>query len=285
MSKGPIMGSFRVPWGESVRNRWLVNLLLLILVITLGGLMRWELEREHQVSALTGLTPEGITEISIERSGRPAIRLRQGVDGWRMESPFLAPADTERIVQLTGIAATPVYRSLPLGSATEQLGLSADSLRLRLNDLVLRFGDLDPIAGHRYVAIGEQVHLIADGFYHHLIAKAEDYVDRKLLPPGFRAATGTLDGRTLTAGQLTGLEKLAAKAVEPLGSELSGRLLSLTSENAGQSLRFVVSEDGLSWSRVDLRLRYLLAEPPAWAVAQIAADPDTGNSQAGDLDR
>ena len=47
---------------------------------------------------------------------------------------------------------------------------------------VLSFGDLDPIGQHRYVAIGEQVHLIGDGFQHHLIAGAENYVARALLP-------------------------------------------------------------------------------------------------------
>jgi hypothetical protein len=268
-----------------MRNRWLVNLLLLILVITLGALMRHDLEQERQAATLTGLLPESVTEISIERSGHPAIRLAQGVDGWRMDAPYRVPAAAGRITQLAGIAATQVYRSLPQGADREELGLNADSLRLTLNGLVLRFGDLDPIAQHRYVAVGDQVHLIGDGFYHHLIASAEDYVDRKLLPAGFRAASGTLDGKSLTSEQLAELDELSAETVEPLGSELVGRLLSLTSELGERSPRFLVSADGRIWSRLDLRLRYLLATPPPWAVAETVAEPAAKDPETGDRDR
>jgi len=260
-----------------MRNRWLVNLLLLILVIVLGALMRHALEQERQVATLTGLSPESIREIAINRSGRATIRLVQDMDGWRMESPYPVAAAAGRIGQLTGIAATEVFRSLPEGTELAQLGLGEDSLRLTLNGLVLRFGDLDPIAQHRYVAIGDQVHLIGDGFYHHLIASPEDYVDHRLLPAGFRPSAGTLDGVPLNREQLSELEGLAAESLEPLGSELVGRLLSLTSEDTKQSLRFLVSADGRGWSRLDLRLRYLLETPPAWAIRSAATGADTGD--------
>jgi hypothetical protein len=189
-----------------------------------------------------------------------------------MEAPYRVPADAERIAQLARIAATPVYRSLPRGAGREQLGLDPERVRLTLNGLVLRFGDLDPIAQHRYVAIADQVHLIGDALYYHLLASPEDYVDRRLLPTGFRAASGSLDGKPLTSEQLAGLEGLSAEAVEPLGSELVGRLLSLT------------SPDGLVWSRLDLRLRYRLTTPPSWAVAEAAVGPEGEVPEKGKLD-
>jgi hypothetical protein len=267
-----------------MRNRWLVNLLLLILVIVLGTWMRRDLEEGRRVAILTGLLPESITEIAIERSGDPAIRLVQGESGWRMEAPYRVPADAEHIAKLARIASMPVYRSLPRGTDQEQLGLDPERVRLTLNGLVLRFGDLDPIAQHRYVAIADQVHLIGDALYYHLLASPEDYVDRRLLPEGFEAGAGTLDDKPLTSEQLAGLEGLSAEAVEPLGSELVGRLLSLTSADGVQSLRFLVSPDGLVWSRLDLRLRYRLATPPAWAVAEAAVGPEGDVSEKGNLD-
>jgi len=267
-----------------MRNRWLVNLLLLVLVIGLGIWMRHDLEQGRRVATLTGLLPESITEVAIERSGDPAIRLVQGVSGWRMEAPYRVPADAERIAQLARIAATPVYRSLPRGAGREQLGLDPERVSLTLNGLVLRFGDLDPIAQHRYVAIGDQVNLIGDALYYHLLASPEDYVDRRLLPADFRAAAGSLDGKSLTSEQLASLDELSAESVEPLGSELVGRLLSFTSADGKQSLRFLVSPDGLVWSRLDLRLRYRLATPPAWAVAEAAVGPEGDVPEKGNLD-
>ncbi len=263
-----------------MRDRWLANLLLLVLILTLGALMRRELGQENKVETLTGLRPENITEIRIERSDEPAIRLVQQPGGWRMEAPYRVVADAGRIGQLVGIAATPVHRSLPVGTDMGQLGLAADGLTLTMNGLVLRFGDVDPLAHQRYVAIGEQVHLIGDGFYHHLMAPAVDYVDRALLPPDFRPATGTLDGEPLTPEDLALLPDLAAESLEPLGSMLTGRILELTAEDAGPSLRFLVTGDGLAWSRLDLRLRYLVAEPPVWAIAGVP-DPDAAEAPAG----
>lgn len=250
-----------------MRTRWLVNLLLLILVIGLVALMRWELKQERHAATLTGLLPERITEISLERPDLPAIRLVRETDGWSMKTPYEIRADAARIGELVGIATTPVYRSLPKSAGAQRLGLDADSPRLTLNGLVLSFGDTDPIEQHRYVAIGEQVHLIGDGFRHHLVADAHSYVDRTLLPAGFRADAGTLDGVPLSQEQLAELAGLSARTLEPLGSELAGRLLSITSEDGSSSVRFLVSEDALGWARLDLRLRYLLMKPPAWAVS------------------
>lgn len=257
-----------------MRDRWLVNLLLLTLVIALVALVRWELAQERRVATLTGLLPGRVREISLERPDRPAIRLVRETDDWTMKTPYEVPADAARIGKLVGIAATPVHRSLPKSAGAERLGLTADSPRLTLNGVVLSFGGTDPITHRRYVAIGEQVHLIGDGFQHHLIASAHDYVDRRLLPAGFRADAGALDGVPISQRQLTELDGLVAKAVEPLGSELAGRLLSVTSDNGSKSLRFLVSEDGLRWIRFDLRLQYLLAAPPAWAVVDAAPAPD-----------
>jgi hypothetical protein len=249
-----------------LRDRWLVNLLLLILVVSLGAVMRWELDQERHVATLTGLLPERIAEISLERPDLPAIRLVRDADGWTMKTPYKVPADATRVGELLGIATTPVHRSLPKSADVERLGLDADSPRLTLNGLAVSFGDVDPIAHHRYVAIGEQIHLIGDGFQHHLTAGAEAYISRTLLPAGFRADAGNLSGVPLSQEQLAELSRLSAQTVEPLGSELTGRLLSVASEDGSSSVRFLVSEDGLRWARLDLRLRYLLAEPPAWAV-------------------
>lgn len=252
-----------------MRNRWLINLLLLLLVMVLAAAMRRDLEQDHRVVTLTGMRPTDITEILLERPRALAIHLVQETDGWRMREPYRVAAAEARIDELVRIASTQVHRSLPAGADVRRLGLGKDSPRLTLNGLELRFGDVDPIAQHRYVAVGEQVHLIGDGFQHHLIARPEDYIDHALLPTGFQPGSGTLDSVPLTARELAQIARIKAQDIEPLGQELVGRLLSLDSEDGKQSLRFLVSADGRGWARLDLRLRYLVVEPPVWAIAQI----------------
>jgi hypothetical protein len=250
-----------------LRRRWTLNLVLLLLVALLSLLAHRELEQERRAPTLTTLAPEGIDEVRLERPGEDPVSLIRGPQGWRMESPYAATGNAERVGQLVRIAATEVYRTMPEGDAAARLGLAPARVRLRLDGLLLRFGDTEPLADLRYVATGGQVHLIGDGFQHHLIAPAEAYVSPRLLPQGFLPAAGTLDGEPLDAQALTELAELEAERVVPMGEEISGRLLSLSGSDGEQGLRLLISADGLTWTRLDLRLAYLLSSPPFWAVS------------------
>jgi hypothetical protein len=248
-----------------MRARWTLNLLLLLLVALLSTLANRDLERERLAAMLTELDPAAIAEIVLEHDGTPKIRLVRDGGTWRMESPYQVPAQDGRIAQLARIAATPVYRTLPETEAAEGLGLTPARVRLGLDGLMLRLGDTDPIDKRRYVAVGGQIHLIDDGFWHHLSAPAEAYVSHRLLPDGFVPGVGELDGKPLPTTALTGLAALSAGEVIALEGEISGRLLSLSTGEGGATLRFLLSDDGRRWTRLDLRLTYVLAEPPAWA--------------------
>lgn len=260
-----------------MRARWIVNLLLLLLVVALGAATRQELQRDLQVSTLTGLDPERLTEIALERPSQPPVRLIREAEGWRMAGPYQVPANAERIRQLAGIATTAVHRSLPQTRDMDRLGLDPERVRLTLDGLILRFGDIDPIARRRYVAVGKQIHLIDDGFQHHLVATAEDYVDHRLLPREFQPVAGTLDSEPLSPQDLALIDDLAVERVEPLGEDLSGRLLALEATGGGRAIRFLVSEDGQRWDRLDLRLRFLLTAPPVWDIER--EWPEAGPSE------
>jgi hypothetical protein len=257
-----------------MRARWTVNLLLLILVAGLSTAVHLDLRRESKAGTLTGLVPEAIAEVALERPGLPAVRLVRSSGGWRMRTPYETAADAERIEQLVRIASTAVQRTLPGDEGLGRLGLDPPGARLLLDGLELRFGDLDPIGERRYVAVGDQVHLIDDGFQHHLIAPPEDYVDRRILPGDFRPGAGALEGGTLSAEALGDLNGLTAERVEYMGEEIAGRLLALESGKAGRALRFLLSPDGRAWTRLDLRLTYLLAQPPLWAVGDQGPETD-----------
>lgn len=251
-----------------MRGRWTINLLLLALVALLSTAVQRELEQSARITTLTELAPERIEAVGLERPGQPPIELLHNGAVWRMESPYRVAADGERIAQLLRIAATEVYRSLPEDGAGPRLGLEPGRALLSLDGLTLRFGDTEPIAQHRYVAVGGQVHLIPDGFQHHLIAPAEDYVSPRLLPDDLKPAAGSLDGEALDQLAMEDLGGLKAERVVALDEEINGRLLSLTDDQSGSGLRFLVSADGRRWTRLDLRLVYLLADPPFWALSE-----------------
>jgi hypothetical protein len=251
--------------------RWAVNLVLLMLVAALAAAMRHELASERRAGTLTGLDPNRITQVEIQRAGQPVIHLIRTAEGWRLESPYAVAANDAKVDQLVQIASTPVFRSLPESGRPERLGLAPARIRLTLDGLALRFGDTDPIGHRRYVAIGDRIHLIDDGFQFHLLAPATDYVSRRLLPPDFRPVAGTLDDQPLTAQTLAKLGSLIATRVIPAGEEFSGRILSLRERETGQTIRFLISADRRRWTRVDLHLTFLLAAAPALRTAAPSA--------------
>ncbi|MCU7844113.1 MAG: DUF4340 domain-containing protein [Candidatus Thiodiazotropha sp. (ex Monitilora ramsayi)] len=146
-----------------------INLLLLS-VVCLLGLQVWQIQQADKRTALTQLDPDGIIRIEIDDlSGRQILLEREG-SVWRIGDKR---ADANRIAQLLGLCKTPSLENFDLPADLRPFGLEAPVFELKLNSETLAFGNTDPINGWRYVRFAGQVHLIADGFYHHLSAPPE----------------------------------------------------------------------------------------------------------------
>ena len=229
----------------------------------------------REASRLTGMEPDRIEGLELIRPGRDTIRLERITGGgWRMTSPYRIAADSERVARLLGVTGAGVVRSFPAqGVDLKVLGLEPDPVRISLGGQTLRFGSTDPIDRLRYVASGDLVHLTEDRFYHFLIGPAADYVDLGLIPSGEPPASADLNGEPLAPATLADLAALRAERVEPMGGDLDGRILRVRPSGDAPALRFLVSEDGLRWSRPDLRLTYLVPSPPPALVETPATPP------------
>lgn len=259
-------------------RRWLLNLTLALLLALLWGLATWELAHEQRASRLTYLYAEQVQRITLHRGDEPRLLLVRGEQGWKMQEPWRAPADAAQIARLLAITAAPSQRTLPAAAADlAALGLLAPRWRLLLDGLELRLGDQAPPGGQRYVQVGDLIHLIEDRFQPQLVAPATAYLGRTLLPPGFSPGIGRLDGQPLSADALAALAASEALRVEPLTGTLGGHLLEVQSADGDPALRFMISPDGTHWSRADLRLTYILAQPPLpWE----RPSPDQGDPAA-----
>ncbi|MCF7993049.1 MAG: DUF4340 domain-containing protein [Thiohalocapsa sp.] len=253
-------------------RRWLINAGLLVVVAVLAAAATLEGEQADAQTRLTPLPAAEIERIRLQRAGEPAIVLERAALGWRMREPYPAAADDAQLRKLLPVAEARTQRTLPAAVVDAgALGLQQPAIRLWLDDLELRFGGTEPVAGLRYVQVGDLVHVIEDSHLPQLLAPVEDYLSRRLLPPGFSPGIGSIDGRPLTADMLARLVDVQALAVEPLGDRLSGQLLSIASADGGEDLRFLVTDAGTRWSRLDQRLSYVFTTPP---IAEI--DEDTG---------
>lgn len=255
--------------------RWIANALLLLLLLGLGLAIHHVLTVTDPAQTLTGIVAADLRVITVERDGEPRIQLERAQDGWRLREPLDLDADPGQVERLLSVLTAPVQRSFPAQSASlRELGLDPPRLRLTLDNLTLGFGGLDPLGSRRYVYAPADglVHLIEDGVYPRLIAPPIDYYSHKLLPRGQSPIYAALNGVALSAHSLKTLTGLTAERVEPMTEDLSGEPLQVKFGD-GALLRFVVSANRRHWTRLDLKLRYVLSDSLLLELDPSAVDP------------
>jgi len=162
-----------------------INLLLGALVLVLGALLMFGPDQDQGAVPLIRLEPDQIQRINRSGPGANALTLERHAHGWRMLSPYQGPADPSRVRGLLAIASQPSRARFP--ASAEELpgfGLAPPAILLELDTELLGFGRTDPVYFRRYVLHRNQVHLIDDQSYRHLIAAAETFVSRRLVEPG-----------------------------------------------------------------------------------------------------
>jgi hypothetical protein len=214
----------------------------------------------------------------IELQNKELIVFEKIDEHWRLAAPFAAPANEIRVRQLLDAAHAESIAHYPLDpSDAAKFELDKPKAVLTLGKVKLAFGGSEPIDMRRYVQVGDTLHLVNDDFYHHLIAPAVDYVDKKLLPedaapreimlPGLKASQGENAQWTLEPpGDSLGINDLinawrTARAIEVKRIEAAPQgdiaRIGLT---GGQSIEFIIvqREPDLLLARPDWGLQYLL---------------------------
>ncbi len=164
-----------------MERRLRLNLILLA-VVALLGIWVWQAQPPG-FPPLTSIDPAQVERIAIsDLSGRQInLQRREGI--WFSGSSL---AKAERVRQLLGICQTPSLERFDAPDDLTPFGLTPAPILLRLDGVQLSIGATDPLNGWRYVQIGAQIHLIADGFYHHLTAPPEAWLET----PDARTAGG-----------------------------------------------------------------------------------------------
>lgn len=108
------------------------------------------------------------------------------IDGdWLITQPVFWLANDLKINSLLKIVNIISSQKIPLQSSLlAKYGLTTPTVELKLNDLVIKFGDQTPIHHRRYVLIGNEIHVIDDIFYHMAMADLMSFINLKLLPEG-----------------------------------------------------------------------------------------------------
>ncbi|MGD8514882.1 MAG: DUF4340 domain-containing protein [Granulosicoccaceae bacterium] len=165
-------------------KRTLTNLLLLT-VIGLLVLFVW-LEPGQQApdkTKLTDLDLASVSQIRISRgNGRPIVLLRDD-RGWQMQTPFITAANPQRVQELLSLLGLAVHNRFPVAERQlQQYGLATPGLSIDFgHDVVLVFGDSEPLGKQRYVLFNEHIHLVTDTVYQQLSSTDTYLIDTRPL--------------------------------------------------------------------------------------------------------
>lgn len=187
-----------------MKRSYISNLLLLGVLLVLLVFF----EKNQQQSAPTiissTLTAQQVEHIYIERPDLPSIQLERQPSGndWQLKDPIDTQASTARINLLLSLLDTPASRQLQSVSAEqlEAFGLTTSDLRLRFNDTIYTFGNIESLGGHRYLQQGETVFLFEDDLSPLLTASASSFIDNRLFTAEEKISALTLpqlDNETL----------------------------------------------------------------------------------------
>lgn len=165
-------------------SRLLTNLILLVIVITLGVFIYVSRDDNGIDQRLTKIEPSTIERISIQHRDRK-VELQKSGEHWQMLKPVTVAANDFRIKTLLGLLSTDSISDYdPEGLDLKSLGLDKPETTVRYNDLLIAFGIDNPVNHNRYVLVDHRVHLISDQFYPLISSQFGTLVSQNLLPRG-----------------------------------------------------------------------------------------------------
>jgi hypothetical protein len=184
-----------------MKSRWIINLLLLLGIVALGLIARFEpgIKPTAEVSAITTLKADNVYRIHINRPVHDdLVLLREAPDHWVIQRAVSLPAENFKVKALTRLA-----EQLPVRSyAAKDLDLAALQLfppfaTAILNETAIEFGNLEPIDDLRYVRVGDHVYLIPDNYAPLLEAGFTQFVRQRLFDESARIRAVRLPNLTI----------------------------------------------------------------------------------------
>jgi len=168
------------------RRAWL-NLALLSLVIILGVLAYFEPggKKVEEQPRLLALTQSQVTRIQIHTRNNPPVQLERTPDGWMITAPIQVAASDYRVNNMLQLLGATSYSSFPVaGRPLSGFWLEHPVGRIVFNDQTIEFGENEPLNNHRYIRVGEQIHLIDDRYYYQSQMMLTALVDTALVSAG-----------------------------------------------------------------------------------------------------
>lgn len=172
-----------LPTGPSgLRQRWLLNAALLVLIGLLAWLALYRAGQENGAAAppLTTLAAATISHVSVEQPDHAAITLEKTGAEWRLTDPVPARANPFNVESLLRILAAPGETRFPAGQDLAKFGLDRPRSRVRYGNAEIAFGSLHPLNDRIYVLHNNEIVLIPAHYLASALYPYTNFIDSRL---------------------------------------------------------------------------------------------------------
>ncbi|WP_456418098.1 hypothetical protein [Thiolapillus sp.] len=143
------------------------------LLLAMAGLLGFAIYLHSQLQPghipITELNGARISHILIKQENRVIAELQRREHGWINLTSGKSVTRRKWIDKLLHIANLPSLHRFPAAALDlKAFGLQPPRYLLQLDGQNIRFGDIDPASGWRYVQVDQMIHLISDGYTHYL---------------------------------------------------------------------------------------------------------------------
>ena len=193
------------------RAGWL-NAALAAIVVALGIFLYFRPAKDAAIEQpLSGLKPQEVRSLRIERARAVPIVLVRKEDTWFIEAPIAARADDARVMQLLAIVEARSAHRLPPGNR-ERFGLEPPQARVIADGQPFSFGLVNDITREQYVMAGDAIYALHPRYGAALPESAVQMASRRLFGPGEAPARIAL--RDFAVEQRDGKWTLAPRAAD-----------------------------------------------------------------------
>ena len=180
----------------------ILNLVLFIVVISLASIIYFSEEVSTELDRLSSIDTDAIARISIMHNKNVTDIVKDEHDLWQITQPIDIAANDFRINSVLELINAPVHNKY---SVTEinlaNIGLDKPVTTIKLNDMAISFGIVNPATELRYIRLADTVYTIEDVYYPLLSSNFSTLVSLNLLPRNSKIEKLILINQTISRGE------------------------------------------------------------------------------------
>ena len=177
----------------------ILNLVLFIVVISLASVIYFSEETITELDRLSTINIDEITSITIQHNQNTTVITKQQDHHWQISQPVNIAANDFRINSVLELVNAPVHNKYSIDEIDmANIGLDRPVTTIKLNELTIAFGIVNPATELRYIRLGDYVYTIEDVYYPLLSSHFGTLVSLNLLPNNSRLEKLILLNQTIS---------------------------------------------------------------------------------------